>query len=229
MAQHRPSGPVRGDPTGRGPRPPSLATVERLPVYQRVLSELLGSGTSTVSSEHLAAAAGVGAAVVRKDLSLFGSFGTRGMGYDVSLLIGELDRRLGGDRDWPLIVVGIGNLGTALVNSEGFRSRGFRVAALFDAAPDVVGTTVAGVQVRHFDELEATVAGTAACIGVVATPPSVAQAVAERLVAVGVRSLLNFAPRVLQLGPGVRVRQVDLSTELQVMSFYELRDEASQL
>jgi len=150
------------------------------------------------------------------------------MGYDVSLLIGELDRRLGGDRDWPLIVVGIGNLGTALVNSEGFRSRGFRVAALFDAAPDVVGTTVAGCRSaistnskRRSPARQPASGGGHPAIG----GPGRGRAV----VAVGVRSLLNFAPRVLQLGPGVRVRQVDLSTELQVMSFYELRDEASQL
>ena len=209
------------------------ATVVRLPVYQRILAELLRGGSGTVSSEQLAALARVNAAKVRKDLSLLGSFGTRGTGYDAAFLVAQIDKALGVDRDWPVAIVGIGNLGRALVNSEGFSSRGFRVAALYDVDPEVVGEQVGPVAVRHVDQLAA-LAGAAAAvtppvevdrlaIGVIATPADAAQAVADALVAAGVGSILNFAPRVLVVPPDVLLRYVDLSIELQVLSFYESR------
>lgn len=199
------------------------ATVVRLPVYQRILSELRRSGVTTVSSEQLAAAARVNAAKVRKDLSLLGSFGTRGTGYDTMFLMAQIDRALGVDRDWPVAIVGIGNLGRALVNSEGFHSRGFRIAALFDNDPAMVGQMVGPVAVNHIDELPAVAARCRPAIGVVSTPASAAQEVADALVAVGVTSLLNFAPTVLTVTHDVMVRYVDLSIELQVMSFYQSR------
>jgi redox-sensing transcriptional repressor len=205
------------------PRRIPEATVVRLPVYQRILSELLRSGSTTVSSEQLADLARVNAAKVRKDLSLLGSFGTRGTGYDAAFLMTQIDKALGVDRDWPVAIVGIGNLGRALVNSEGFSSRGFRVAALYDVDPKVVDRRVGPVAVQHVDALAVTARNGRVSIGVIATPAAAAQEVADALVAAGVTSILNFAPRVLTVPPDVQLRYVDLSIELQVMSFYQSR------
>ncbi|HUO47496.1 MAG TPA: redox-sensing transcriptional repressor Rex [Acidimicrobiales bacterium] len=196
------------------------ATVSRLPVYQRLLLELVRAGTTTVSSEQLAELARVNASKVRKDLSFLGSFGTRGSGYDASFLLSQIDRELGLDADWPVVIVGLGNLGRALANSPGFTSRGFRVSALFDVEPSLVGTRIRGVDVHRIDDLEAVLGADPPAIGVIATPAVAAQAVADRLVQAGVRSLLNFAPRVLHTPRDVHLRYVDLSMELQVMSFY---------
>ena len=196
------------------------ATVVRLPLYQRILSEMRCAGTTTVSSEELAARARVNAAKVRKDFSLFGSFGTRGTGYDTAFLAAQIDRALGADRDWPIVIVGIGNLGRALANSDGFSSHGFRIAGLYDVDPAIVGARVANHSVRHVDELAQ---GERPSIGVIAAPALAAQAVADLLVAAGVASILNFAPRVLAVPAGILVRYVDLSIELQVMSFFLAR------
>lgn len=217
---------LAGQPPPTGPRRIPEATVIRLPVYQRILEELIRAGTTTVSSELLASLARVNAAKVRKDLSLLGSFGTRGAGYDAAFLVEQIDRALGLDQVWPVAIVGIGNLGRALANSQGFSARGFRVAALFDTDPNVVGEHVGDLPVRHLDELAEVAATSRLSIGVVATPAGAAQHVADRLVAVGVRSLLNFAPRVLTVPPDVLIRYVDLSIELQVMSFYQARQAA---
>ena len=195
----------------------------RLPVYQRILEELLRSGTTTVSSELLASAAQLNAAKVRKDLSLLGSFGMRGTGYDVAFLLGQIDRALGAERDWPVIVVGIGHLGTALANSEGFSTRGFHVEALFDADPKVVGRPVAGLAVRPIASLREVADAAPRAIGVVATPALAAQEVTDALVSIGVTAILNFAPQVLTVPSHVLLRQVDLGTELQVLSFFQLR------
>ena len=154
----------------------------RLPVYQRILGELLRSGTTTVSSELLASAARVNAAKVRKDLSLLGSFGTRGAGYDTAFLIEQIDRQLGLDRVWPVVIAGIGNLGRALARSQGFAARNFRVAALFDTDPAIIGEVVDGVLVRHPDELPTVAAEVPLAIGVITTPASVAQRVADTMV-----------------------------------------------
>jgi len=205
--------------------------VARLPVYQRILEELLRSGTSTVSSDLLGAAAQVNAAKVRKDLSLLGSFGTRGAGYDAAFLVEQIDRQLGLDREWTVVIAGIGNLGRALARSQGFAARNFTVAALVDTDPAIIGERIDGIEVRHPDDLPAIVAATPLSIGVVTTPAPVAQRVADLLVDAGVRSLLNFAPRVLEVPDGVLLRYVDLSMELQVMSFYQARrldDEAHE-
>lgn len=211
-----------GDRPAPGRRIPE-ATVVRLPVYRRVLSELLSEDRRTVHSVQLAELAGVGAAKVRKDLSLLGSFGTRGTGYDVGYLLSQIDRALGAGQDWPLVVVGIGHLGTALVNSEGFSTRGFRVQALFDADPGVIGREVRGRAVRPVETLGQLAPVAPSTIGVVATPARAAQAVTDALVGVGVRAILNFAPQVLRVPPEVMLRHVDLSTELQVLSFFQLR------
>ncbi len=196
------------------------ATVARLPVYQRILEELLRSGTTTVSSELLASAAQVNAAKVRKDLSLLGSFGTRGAGYDAAFLIEQIDRRLGLDRIWPVVIAGIGNLGRALARSHGFAARNFRVAALLDSDPAIIGERVDDVVVRHPDDLPLIAEEAPLAIGVITTPASAAQRVADLMLGAGLRSILNFAPRVLEVPQGVLLRYVDLSIELQVMSFY---------
>jgi redox-sensing transcriptional repressor len=197
------------------------ATVARLPVYQRLLAEMLRSGTATVSSEVLAAAARVTAAKVRKDLSLLGSFGTRGSGYAAAFLIEEIDRQLGLDRLWPVMIAGVGNLGRALARSQGFAARNFTVAGLFDTDPAIIGQLVDGVTVCHPDDLRTVVGDTTTAIGVITTPASAAQRVADAMVEAGIRSILNFAPQVLEVPPAVLLRHVDLSIELQVMSFYQ--------
>ncbi|MCW2866033.1 MAG: Redox-sensing transcriptional repressor Rex [Marmoricola sp.] len=199
------------------------ATVARLPVYLRALNTMAEAGTTTCSSLELATAAGVNSAKLRKDLSHLGSYGTRGVGYDVSYLRYQISREIGLTQDWPVVVVGIGNLGHALANYSGFSSRGFRTVALLDADPARQGQVVAGVEVRGFDDLEEVVAEHGVGIGVIATPAVAAQSVADRMVAVGIRSILNFAPTILSVPEGVDVRPVDLSSELQILAYHEQR------
>jgi len=197
--------------------------VARLPIYLRALSALADSGVSTVSSEELAAAAGVNSAKLRKDLSHLGSYGTRGVGYDVDYLVYQVSRELGLTQDWPVVIVGIGHLGHALANYGGFASRGFAIRALVDADPDLTGTQIAGLPVRPLSELEQVVRSQQIAIGVIATPATGAQEVCDRLVASGVSSILNFAPAVLVVPDHVEVRKVDMSIELQILAFHEQR------
>jgi redox-sensing transcriptional repressor len=204
------------------------ATVARLPIYLRALNTLSEDGTVTCSSEDLAAAAGVNSAKLRKDLSYLGSYGTRGVGYDVDYLRYQIAREIGVTQDWPVVIVGIGNLGHALANYSGFRSRGFRVVALLDADPERHTEIVAGVDVRPFDDLTQIVREQGVAIGVIATPAAAAQAVADKMVEVGITSILNFAPTVLNVGPGVDVRKVDLSIELQILAYHEQRKAAAE-
>ncbi len=199
------------------------ATVARLPVYLRALTSLSESGTAVCSSEDLAAAAGVNSAKLRKDLSYLGSYGTRGVGYDVDYLRYQIAREMGATRDWPVVIVGIGILGHALANYSGFRSRGFRVVALLDADPQRHGEVVAGIVVRTFDDLDLIVREHGVAIGVIATPATSAQDVADRMVASGITSILNFAPTVLTVADGVDVSKVDLSKELQILAYHEQR------
>jgi redox-sensing transcriptional repressor len=208
-------------------RPIPEATVARLPMYLRSLLDLAeGRGVMTVSSEELARLAGVNAAKVRKDLSYLGSYGTRGVGYDVEYLLYQITRELGLTQDWPTAMIGIGNLGRALASYKGFAERGFRITALFDAADNVIGEEVGGIIVRHIDELKEAVAEEGLCIGIISTPPSGAQEVAEKLVDAGIKSILNFAPSHVNVPPDVNVRRVDLSVELQILSFYQQRTKA---
>jgi redox-sensing transcriptional repressor len=199
------------------------ATVARLPIYLRGLVEIAESGATTVSSEALAEAADVNSAKVRKDLSHLGSYGTRGVGYDVAYLIHQIRRELGLTQDWAIVIVGIGNLGHALANYKGFAERGFRVAGLVDADPAKVGEVVGGLPIRHIEDLPALVADEDVAIGVMATPAPVVQEVADLMVAAGIRSILNFAPAVITVPAGVSVRKVDLAIELQILAFYEQR------
>jgi redox-sensing transcriptional repressor len=224
-----------GAPTGAPSRAPATtpakvpdrgipeATVARLPVYLRALTGLADRGTDTCSSEELASAAGVNSAKLRKDLSYLGSYGTRGVGYDVEYLRYQIAREIGVTQDWPVVIVGIGNLGHALANYSGFSSRGFRIVALLDADPRRQGEDVSGLGIRAFEEVEALVQEHAVAIGVIATPAAAAQDVCDRLVAAGVTSILNFAPAVLSVPDGVDVRKVDLSIELQILAYHEQR------
>ena len=203
------------------PRPRTIpeATVARLAVYLRVLTGLVDGGRSTVSSGELASAAGVNPAGLRKDLSHLGPCGVRGVGYEVRTLRDRIARVLGVERSRACVLVGIGNLGAALADYAGFGTRGFEFVGLFDAAASRVGQRIGGSVVRPVEELEDVVAETQASIGVITTPAEAAQSVCDRLAAAGVRSILNFAPVTLSAPPGVDVRQVDLSVELQVLAF----------
>lgn len=196
------------------------ATVARLPLYLRSLRSLAADGEHTVSSVGLAERSGVNAAKVRKDLSHLGSFGVRGVGYDVQHLVFEIERELGLNHDRSVVIVGVGNLGQALANYGGFNQRGFSVGALVDADASKVGTVVRGMTVQHLDELPDLVSENDISIGLVCTPADAAQLVADRLVAAGVRSILNFAPTHLVGPDDVSIRKVDLALELQILGFY---------
>jgi redox-sensing transcriptional repressor len=198
--------------------------VARLPIYLRALHALADEGQQTVSSEALAEAAGVNSAKLRKDLSHLGSYGTRGVGYDVAHLVEQISGELGLSRRCSVVLVGVGNLGRALAGYGGFASRGLAIDALLDADRSRVGEHLAGLTVRHIDDLPDVVAS--GSIGVIATPATAAQEVCDLLVAAGVTSILNFAPTVLSVPEGVDLRKVDLSIELQILSFHEHRKAA---
>lgn len=201
--------------------PPS--TVERLPLYLRALDELAARNVTQTSSGELAELAGVGSAQLRRDLSFLGSHGVRGVGYDVEHLQAQVAAELGLTGDLPVVIVGIGNLGHALANYVVDAGTGFRVAALVDADPAVVGTRVAGLVVEDDAGLEDIVRREGATLAVLATPASVAQDVCDRLVAAGVTGILTFVPRVLQVPDDVDLRTVDLATELQILAFHARR------
>ena len=207
-------------------RPIPEATVGRLPVYLRALVEMAERGRSTVSSETLAEAAGVNSAKVRKDLSYLGSYGTRGVGYDVAYLIHQVRRELGLTQDWPVLIAGIGNLGHALARYRGFAERGFRIVALVDSDSQKLGEVVEGVRVRAVEEMPDLVKRHEVAIGMICTPAAGAQEVADRMVDAGIRSILNFAPAHINVPAHVSVRKVDLSLELQILAFYEQRKAA---
>ncbi|MEO1062685.1 MAG: redox-sensing transcriptional repressor Rex [Actinomycetota bacterium] len=202
------------------------ATVARLPVYHRALGQLSADGTETVSSGRLAELTGVTAAAVRKDLSHLGSYGTRGVGYDVRYLLHSIHESLGLRQDWPVVIVGVGNLGQALVHYRGFAERGFTIVGLFDSDPEKVGTDAYGLPIQPMDDVAEAVVGHPDVIGVIATPAAAAQQVADLLVSAGVVSLMNFAPALISVPDGVVVRKVDLALEMQVLTFYAQRRDA---
>jgi redox-sensing transcriptional repressor len=199
------------------------AAVARLAVYLQVLTSLIEQGVKTIASEELAGIAGVNSAKLRKDLSYVGSYGTRGVGYDTARLVEHIQRLLGLTRQQSVAVVGIGNLGHALANYGGFPVRGFPVQALFDVDEDLIGISVGGLPVDHIDRIPEVCAEQEITIGVICTPEAVAQSVCDLLVVGGIRCILNFAPRVLQVPEDVEVRTVDLAIEMQILSFHEAR------
>ena len=197
------------------------ATVARLPGYLRALGQLAASDVLSVSSEELAHSAGVSSAKLRKDLSHLGSYGVRGVGYDVAHLAYQISRALGLTHDWPVVIVGMGNLGRALASYGGFATKGFQVVALLDRDAAVVGHKVDDLVIQSMAALDAVVTPGEACIGVIATPAGSAQEVADLLVEAGVSSILNFAATAIRVPEEVHMRKVDLSTELQILAFHE--------
>jgi redox-sensing transcriptional repressor len=219
-------GPGRAESTQREEpcvrdKPVPEATVARLPLYLQVLVEAAEAGAVTLSSDDLARAAGLNSAKVRKDLSFLGTYGTRGVGYRVAELTTEISQVLGLTGDRSVVITGIGNLGRALASYDGFTRRGFRVEALVDADPAKVGTMVSGHRIEPVSRLDRLVRERGITIAVIATPSQHAQGVADAVVAAGVTAILNFAPIHLDVPDSVTVRTVDLSTELQILSFYE--------
>ena len=225
---HRPAGrPRSGGPAtrmaGRSnhrlPKIPEM-TIRRLSVYTRCLLQLEEDGVKTVSSQELAERFNLNSAQVRKDLAYFGEFGVRGIGYYVSGLKAELQRILGLDRQWPVVLVGFGNLGSALFHYKGFGKQGFRIAAVVDEDPAKVAREVDGVPVIPSRDMARAVKARSIQIAIVAVPPEAAQSVADQLVAAGIRAILNFAPTRLKVPRDVRLKHVDLSIELETLSFY---------
>ncbi|MEY3265970.1 MAG: redox-sensing transcriptional repressor Rex [Actinomycetota bacterium] len=197
------------------------AALGRLPIYLRILVELGTENVAQVSSEQLAELAGVNAAKVRKDLSYLGTYGTRGVGYEVQFLTYQIQRELGLNQSWPIVIVGAGNLGQALANFSGITERGFHVVGVVDKDHSKIDAVVGGVRVKHSDELGNIVQMHNVSIGVIATPAQHAQEAADSLVRAGIGSIMNFAPTVLSVPRGVNVRKVDLALELQILSYYE--------
>lgn len=195
------------------------STVRRLSLYLRLLDDFEARGQATVSSEVLASLGGTTSAQVRKDLSFFGSFGKRGLGYPVAPLAARVRQILGLDHRYRLAVVGAGKIGSALVQYRGFRQRGFDIVAIFDSDPATVGRRFDGLEVQDVAGLEAALAAHPVDIGVIVTPGEQAQAVADRLVRSGVQAILNFAPAQLTLPDSVSLKTVNLALELEALSY----------
>lgn len=197
------------------------AAVARLPVYLQILNNLLATNISRFSSDELAGLAGVNAAKVRKDLSYLGSYGTRGVGYEVTYLIHQIKRELGLMREWNVVVIGAGNLGCALAKFGGFAPRGFPVVGIVDNDPKKIGQTAGSLTVSDVRNLQKLVLDQNVAIGAITTSTIAAQSAADALIDAGITSILNFAPIVLAIPSSVSVRNVDLGVELQILSYYE--------
>jgi redox-sensing transcriptional repressor len=195
------------------------STVRRLSAYLRFLEEFEAQGHQTISSGELAAQGGATSAQVRKDLSFFGSFGKRGLGYSVSALSSSLREILGLGRQWNVVIVGAGKIGAALAQYEGFRERGFKVVGVYDEDPARVGGTLDGVVVRDQRELEADIARLKPHIALIAVPAEAAQALVDRVVRSGIRAILNFAPTPLTVPEKVTLRSVNMALELEILSY----------
>jgi redox-sensing transcriptional repressor len=208
-------------------RPIPASTVARLPAYRQVLLESLGDGQRLIASRELASAVGLHPDQVRRDLSYLMTAGTRGRGYPVAPLVDELSRLLGLTGDLPVVLVGAGNLGRALAAYEGFASQGFDLVAVLDVDEDIVGTEVGGLKVGHLRTLARVVKARSVAMGVVTVPARAAQDVVDAMVAAGLEAILNFAPVHVRVPAGVAVRRVDLSTELQMLSFHRARTGAT--
>lgn len=195
------------------------STVRRLSLYLRFLEEFEDEGIETVSSEALSARGGTTSAQVRKDLSFFGSFGKRGLGYSVAELVQKLREILGLGRTYRVAMIGAGKIGSALVQYRGFRQRGFDIVAIFDTDSTKVGRGWNGLSVRDARELETELRKQPVDIAVIVTPADAAQAVADRCVALGIKALLNFAPVQLNVPDDVVVKTVNLALELETLSY----------
>lgn len=198
--------------------------IDRLPVYARALTSLERAGREVVSSQELGALLGITPAQIRKDLSYFGRFGKQGRGYNVKRLLEELHQILGLDRQWTMVLVGVGQLGRAILQYAGFAPQGFRILAAFDAHPEVIGETIEDLTVKPVDGLAAVLERMHVDIGIVATPAASAQGVIDALVACGVKAILNYAPIAAHVPPHVHIKDIDPVLSLQSMTFY-LKDE----
>ncbi|QDV38086.1 redox-sensing transcriptional repressor Rex [Tautonia plasticadhaerens] len=201
------------------PKPAPKAVVGRLSLYLRQLESFGRQGRETVSSSQLGQALGLNDAQVRKDLAYFGQFGQPGLGYRIDDLVVEIRGILGVDRDWPTALIGLGNLGRALLGYKGFRLRRFRVVSLFDNDPRKQGHAFDGLPVRHTDELPAAVADEGLRLAMICVPADAAQRVADQVVSAGIRGILNFAPTSLFVPPEVSVVAVDLSVQLEHLAY----------
>ncbi len=195
------------------------ATVMRLSIYSRYLHQLLDENVETISSGQIAEGVGVSSAQVRKDLAYFGEFGTRGVGYKVDELFGHLMKILGLDQRWNVIIIGAGKLGSALALYQGFCDRGFKICAVLDADDDKIGFKLGSVVIEPLEVLNQRVKENDIKVGMVTVPSVSAQDVTDKLVEAGVKAILNFSPRVLQVPAGVTLRNVDLSMNLEVLSY----------
>ena len=203
----------------RLPKIPEM-TIRRLSVYTRCLLQLEEDGVQTISSQELAERFNLNSAQVRKDLAYFGEFGVRGIGYHVTGLKAELQRILGLDREWPVALVGLGNLGSALFHYKGFSRQGFRIAVVFDEDPAKIGRDIEGVPIVGMRDLAREVRARQIQIAILAVPAEAAQGVTDLLVAAGIKAVLNFAPARLRVPREARLKNVDLSIELETLSFY---------
>jgi redox-sensing transcriptional repressor len=194
--------------------------IYRLSIYNRCLQKLRANGVETVSSTTLARAAGVKPAQLRKDLAYFGQFGTRGLGYPVEILSNIIRETLGREHLQPVILVGAGNLGSALLRYQGFGREGFEVVAAFDTHPDSAIARGVGIPVHSTDELEEFVQYHGVKLAILCVPVESAQSVANRLVAAGIQGILNFSPIVLEVAPDVTVNSVDLALELEHLGYF---------
>jgi len=195
------------------------STVRRLSLYLRFLEEFENAGLNTISSEELAARGGTTSAQVRKDLSFFGSFGKRGLGYQVAELTQRMRRILGLERDWRVVIVGVGKIGAALAQYEGFQQRGFRVVGLYDSDPAKIGRQVDGHAVRAIDSLAEDNRERPVDIAVIAVPGSAAQLVVDQVVGAGIVGILSFAPIQLHVPANVTLNTVNMAMELERLSF----------
>ncbi|MDE5832803.1 MAG: redox-sensing transcriptional repressor Rex [Desulfovibrio sp.] len=199
------------------------ATIQRLAIYVQVLEALARDGVKVVSSNPLAEACGVNGSQVRKDLAYFGEFGTRGVGYNVEALIRAITRSLGVDREWKMALVGVGNLGRAILNHGEFRARGFNIIGLFDCDPFKIGENMHGLEVKCTEDLKDFAAENQVEIGVIATPPERAQRAAGHIVDAGIKSILNFAPARVRTPERVHVEYVDFFRHLYSLAFENIR------
>jgi redox-sensing transcriptional repressor len=195
------------------------STVRRLSIYLRFLEEFEERGLSTVSSEELARRGGTTSAQVRKDLSFFGSFGKRGLGYSVPELSSALRDILGLGREWRVVIVGAGKIGAALAQYRGFRQRGYTILAVYDSNPEKIGRSLEGIEIRDISRFETDVAAERPEIAVIAIPGEGAQEVLDRIVRMGIKAVLNFAPVQLHAPPDVTVKSVNMAMELEGLSF----------
>lgn len=206
----------------------SSATVGRLPAYLRAAIDLGAGGVASVSSERLAEEASVHPATLRRDLASLDITGTRGVGYDVKYLVYQISHILGLNQEWPVVILGAGNLGRAIANYQGLAERGFPVVAFIDVDAELVGSEIAGIPVHGPADLDRLVADEDILVGLVATPPEAAQAATDLLVEHGVRAILNLTPEPVVTPGEVTVRTVDIATELQILSFYRQRGRAAR-